>query len=305
MTSESASAISHDPEPRQTVPAEAAQTATKGKGLDIASQLETVKQAEPDLTSGAPLDLTGGMGETSASVRRTLDVIDAIESALRDKREEIERIQARQQALAQEFRQLGQSLETATKDLADQFMDIIADLETAEAPMDTPADPPAAPPADPQVNTQAQSQAQSLAQSQDQSQDQAQSPAQSDAPSDPSSAGSRALTPAVDPEAAAQAKAEPEMTELKLETEDLGSQAAAQPERFEQSPEPADTSERSRMSKPDSEGEEISDLDLEISNMPPVPEFLGRGDVASDKKDEDDDRDSGSISRPWWKQGRK
>ena len=135
MMSEPASVISHLQEPDRDEPLKAAKIPLKHKGLDIASQMRSVEQAGPDLASA--------VGNYSTSVDRTLGVIDAIEATLQRKRRQIEEIQARQEILALEYRQLGRSLDTATKDLAQQFIDIITDLETDKPAAEPPAEPPA------------------------------------------------------------------------------------------------------------------------------------------------------------------
>jgi chromosome segregation ATPase len=113
-------------------PLEAAKIPLKNKGLDIASQMRSVKQAEPDLASA--------VGNYSASIEQTLSVIEAIEETLRHKRRQIEEIQTRQEALALEYRRLGGSLVSVSKDLAQQFAGIISDLETDIPSTDPPAD---------------------------------------------------------------------------------------------------------------------------------------------------------------------
>ncbi len=103
-------------------PLEAAKIPLKNKGLDIASQMRLVKKATPDHASA--------LGHYSASIEQTLSVIEAIETKLQHKRRQIEKIQTRHEALALEYRQLGKTLESAPKDLAEQFAGIITDLET-------------------------------------------------------------------------------------------------------------------------------------------------------------------------------
>ncbi len=133
MTSEPASVTSHHlQEPDRDEPLEAAKIPLKNKGLDIASQVQSVKQAEPDL---APM-----VGTYTTSVEQTLSVIKAIEHTLQHKRRQIEEIQTRHEALALEYRQLGRSLESETKDMAQQFAGIISDLETDIPIAKTPAD---------------------------------------------------------------------------------------------------------------------------------------------------------------------
>ncbi len=188
MTNEPASVISHLQEPDLGEPLEAAKIPLRTKGLDIARQMQSVEQAGPDLASA--------VGSYSTSVDQTLGVIEAIEATLQQKRRQIEEIQARQEILALEYRQLGRSLDTATKDLAQQFADIITDLETDKAIAKPPAD----------------------------------------------------STPETD---------------------------------------------------------EASGLDLETSDLPPVPEFLGGRQDSSDQMDDDTSRVTGSGPRGWWKPAKK
>lgn len=101
---------------------EAAKIPLKNKGLDIASQMQSVKQGEPDLASV--------VGNYSASVEQTLSVIEAMEHTLQHKRKQIDEIQTRHEALAREYRRLNGSLASVNKDLAQQFSGIISDLET-------------------------------------------------------------------------------------------------------------------------------------------------------------------------------
>ncbi len=121
MTSEPASVTSHLREPDRDQPLEAARIPLKHKGLDIASQMSSVKAAESDLARA--------VGTYSASVEHTLSVIEAIEQTVQRKRRQIDEIRARQDVLAREYRELGKSLDSAAKDLAQQFAGIIRDLE--------------------------------------------------------------------------------------------------------------------------------------------------------------------------------
>ena len=132
MMSEPASVTSHLQELDLDEPQEVAKIPLRNKGLDIASQMQSVEQAGPDLASA--------VGDYSTSVDQTLGVIESIEATLQQKRRRIEEIQTRQETLALEYRQLGRSLDTATKDLAQQFADIITDLETDKAIAKPPAD---------------------------------------------------------------------------------------------------------------------------------------------------------------------
>jgi hypothetical protein len=130
MTSEPASATSHVQEPDRDDAGKAAKGPLDYKGFDIASQIRSVQQSEPDLARA--------VGNYAASVEQTLSVIEAIEETLQHKRRQIDEIQARQKVLAREYRELGESLELATKDLAQQFADIIRDLE-ADLPIAKPS----------------------------------------------------------------------------------------------------------------------------------------------------------------------
>ncbi len=105
--------------PDRDEPLEAAKIPLKNKGMDIASQM---RLAEPNHASA--------LGHYSPSVEQTLSVIEAIENKLQHKRRQIEEIQTRYEALALESREIGRTLESATKDLAEQFAGIISDLET-------------------------------------------------------------------------------------------------------------------------------------------------------------------------------
>jgi archaellum component FlaC len=117
MTSKPAASYVEAPDGDEQL--EAAKIPLKKKGLDIASQMQSVKQAEPDLSS-----VVGN------SVEQTLSVIEAIEHTLQHKRKQIDEIQTRHEALAREYRRLGGSLASVNKDLAQQFSGIISDLET-------------------------------------------------------------------------------------------------------------------------------------------------------------------------------
>ncbi len=132
MTSEPASVTSHLQEVDLDEPRKVAKIPLKNKGLDIASQMQSVEQAGPDLASA--------VGNYSTSVDQTLGVIEAIEATLQQKRRQIEEIQTRQEALALEYRKLGRSLESETKDMAQQFAGFISDLETDIPIAEPPAD---------------------------------------------------------------------------------------------------------------------------------------------------------------------
>jgi hypothetical protein len=204
--------------PDRDEPLEAAKIPLKNKGMDIASQMRLVKKAEPNHASA--------LGHYSTSVDQTLGVIEAIEATLQQKRRQIEEIQTRQEILALEYRQLGRSLDTATKDLAQQFADIITDLETDKAI--------AKPPADKAPGTN-------------------------------------------------EPRAEPPSGKA-AETNETG----AEP--------PADSAP---------ETDEASGLDLETSDLPPVPEFLGERQDSSDQMDDDTSRNTGSGPGGWWKHAKK
>lgn len=118
--------------PDRDEPLEAAKIPLKNKGMDIASQMRLVKQAKPDLASA--------VGNYSVSIEQTLSVIEAIEATLQHTRRQIEEIQTREEALALEYRKLGRSLESETKDMAQQFAGFISDLETDIPIAEPPAD---------------------------------------------------------------------------------------------------------------------------------------------------------------------
>ena len=239
MTSEPASVISHLQEPDPGEPLEAAKIPLRTKGLDIARQMQSVEQAGPDLASA--------VGSYSTSVDQTLGVIEAIEATLQQKRRQIEEIQARQEILALEYRQLGRSLDTATKDLAEQFFDIIANLESDMAI----AKPPAGQARETSVTSET-----------------------SDAGAEP---------PADEAPETNETKAEPP-ADSASETSDAIADA------------PADSAP---------ETDEASGLDLETSDLPPVPEFLGGRQDSSDQMDDDTSRVTGSGPRGWWKPAKK
>jgi chromosome segregation ATPase len=218
MTSEPASVTSHLQELDLDEPREAVKIPLRNKGLDIASQMQSVGQAGPDLASA--------VGNYSTSVDQTLGVIEAIEATLQQKRRQIEEIQTRQEILALEYRQLARSLDTATKDLAQQFADIITDLETDKAIAKPPAD---------------------------------QARETSDARAEPP------------------AESAPEMSDAIAEA------------RADSTP----------------ETDEASGLDLETSDLPPVPEFLGGRQDSSDPMDDNTSRHTGSGPRGWWKHAKK
>ncbi len=233
MISKPASVTNHLQEPDRDEPLEAAKIPLKNKGLDIASQMRSVKQARPDLARMA--------GQFSTSVEQTLNVISAIEATLQHKRRQFEEIQARQEMLALEYRQLGGSLDTATKDLAQQFADTITDLETVEPVAKSPSD--AAPETDKPV-------------------------------------------------------AKPPADEAR-ETSEIGTETPA-----DKAPE---TSEIGTEPPADSTPETgaASGLDLEASDLPPVPEFLGDRKNHPDHTGDGTPRDTGSGTRAWWKHGKK
>ena len=132
MPSEPASVTYHMLEPDWDEPLKAPKIPLKHKGSDIASRMRSVKQAEPDLARV--------VSKCSASVEQTLSVIEAIEATLQHKRRQIEVIQTRHEALALKYRKLGRSLESETKDMAQQFASFISDLETDIPIAKPPAD---------------------------------------------------------------------------------------------------------------------------------------------------------------------
>jgi hypothetical protein len=227
MTSESASITSRMHEPDRDEPQEAAKIPLKHKGLDIAEQMRSVKQAEPDLARA--------VGNYSASVELTLGVIQAIEDTLQHKRRQIDEIQARQAVLAREYKELGETLELATKDLARQFTGIIRGLE-ADLPIPTP-------------------------------------PAE----------GARGIS---ETGAGLPPKGVPETSETAAK--ELPAESAS------------DQASDSAL-----EIDETSGLDLDTSDLPPVPEFLGGRPKLLDQMDDKASEDAGSGSRGWWRQGKK
>ena len=233
MTSEAASVSPPQPEPEGGGQIDAAKSPLKQTGLDIAGQMQSVARAETDLARM--------VGDTSASVENTLCVIEIIEETLQQKRKQIAEIQARQEALALEYRQLGRTLDAATKDLAQQFSDIIKDLETD--------DPIAGPIAGPIASASGAS------------------------GKVPEASGAAA-------EAPAEAPGETAADKVPGASEKIASALA-------------ETAAQS---------EAATGLDLETSDLPPVPEFLGDRNDSSDKRD-DKSRDTGSGSRGWWKKG--
>lgn len=226
MTSEAASVGPQQPEPDGGGQAEAARSPVTRTGLDIAGQIKSVARAETDLARM--------VGDYSATVENTLCVIEIIEETLQQKRKQIAEIQARQEALALEYRQLGRTLDAATKDLAQQFSDIIKDLES-----------------DRQIAGESGN-----------------APQESEAASGAASA------------ATAETPAEAQADKVAGASEKIASALA-------------ETAAQS---------EAASGLDLETSDLPPVPEFLGDRNDAGDKR-EAEPRDSGSSSRGWWKKG--
>lgn len=261
MMSKPASVTSHPQEAVRDEPPEAAKIPLKGKGLNIASQMEFVKQAEPDLA--------GAVGDYSASVAQTLGVIEAIEATLQQKREQIEEIQARQELLAREYRQLGETLDTATQDLAEEFFEIIADLEAnrpiAVPPAETAPQTEEIPTGPPAVKASATSEVFA-------------EPPREAAPETVSDAnGARTVLQAeTAPETAPEAVSE---TALELTSETAPEMAP--------------------------ETDEALDLDQALSDLPPVPEFLGERQDTSDQNGDGVSRDAGASSRPWWKHGKK
>lgn len=237
MTSEPASVSSHQPEPDGDGPLEAAKLPLKHTGLDIAGQMQSVARAETDLARM--------VGDYSATVDNTLCVIEIIEETLQQKRKQIAEIQARQEALALEYRQLGRSLDSATRDLAQQFSDIIKDLET-----DGPISGPTAGPISGESGKAPEA---------------SEKIAEALADKAPEASGATADTPA--------------------------DRAAEASEKI-----------ASALAESAAQSEAATGLDLETSDLPPVPEFLGDRHDSSSQRD-DEPRDGGSGSRGWWKKG--
>ena len=75
----------------------------------------------------------------SARIKQILRMIETVEMSLREKRKRIEEIQVRHEELGLKYRQLGQSLDSATIDLAQQFGDVIGDLGSDVAIAKQPA----------------------------------------------------------------------------------------------------------------------------------------------------------------------
>ncbi len=125
-------ATNHEQSPDRDEQLEAMKIVRKHKGWDTASRMRSVKQAEPDLARV--------VGNYSVSIEQTLSVIEAIEHTLQHKRRQIEVIQTRHEALALKYRKLGRSLESETKDMAQQFASFISDLETDIPIAKPPAD---------------------------------------------------------------------------------------------------------------------------------------------------------------------
>ena len=232
MTSEPASVSSHETEPDSGGPADAAKIPLKHTGLDIASQMQSVARAETDLARM--------VGDYSATVENTLCVIEIIEETLQQKRKQIAEIQARQEALALEYRQLGRSLDSATKDLAQQFSDIIKDLEPNGPVVGVPAET---------------------------------------APQAPAAKAPEVPGTSADAPAAKAPEASDTIAEALAESAEALTQSAAK-------------------------SDAGSGLDLETSDLPPVPEFLG-GRQESGEPGDEEPRDGGSGPRGWWRQTKK
>jgi len=247
MTSEPARRTSQSQDADRDDPLEAAKLQLKQKDLDIASQMRSVKQAEPDLVRA--------VGNYSASVVQTLGVIEAIEETLQHKRKQIDEIQARQAVLAREYRELGETLERATKDLARQFTRIIHSLET-----DAAIAPPAAEPS-------------------------------AKAASETGTA--TATRPTAEPAAE---------TTLEL---GLGATVKAAETASAISAEPSTRGTADEAPDGAPKADETSDLDLDLSDLPPVPEFLGNRDKVADPKDGGSSEDSGLSALGWWRHGKK
>lgn len=260
MMSKPASVTSYAQGSPRDEPSEAAKIPLRGKGLDIASQMQSVKCAEPDLM--------GAVGDYSVSVAQTLDVIEAIEATLQQKRGQIQEIQARQEILAREYRQLGRTLDAAARDLAEQFIDIIADLESGQFAA-----------AEEFALTQNSVAAETTN-------------------------GSGLGSPGTRPPEANQSAASVSGVEAPAEIA-----SGAREAEFERSAEKTAeaTAETGAERSPEKaqDGDRALDLDLELSELPPVPEFLGGSQEAADKSNDGAGRASEAGSRPWWKHAKK
>ena len=235
----------------------------KQKGVDIASQMQSVRQAGPDLARMT--------SQTSTSADQTLNVIAAIEKTLQQKRSQVEEIRARQKALAREFRQLNQSLDVATKDLAQQFTGIIKGLQTDTVAAKVTVNP--APAAGETGMKEPSGAAMGSAQTA------AKAPEHTVSETNEAGAEPPANTTAEKSEE--NAKAPADVDPAKQET---GAKKTA-----DNAPESGQTLE----------------LDKEISDLPPVPGFLGDRETPSNKKEAGTSQDSGSSARAWWKHAKK
>jgi hypothetical protein len=272
MMSKPASVTSHAQESIRDEPTEAAKIPLKGKGLDIASQMQSVKQAEPDLA--------GAVGDYSTSVAQTLGVIEAIEATLQQKRRQIEEIQARQKVLAREYRQLGESLDTATKDLAEEFFEIIADLE-ANRPIAVPPTETAFEVCETHIEPLAET-----------------APEVEEILTDPSAVKASVTSDIFDEP--------PRDTSPETISDANGARTVPQAEfASETAPETASEAAPEMASEMAPETDEALDLDQALSDLPPVPEFLGERQDTSDQNGDGVSRDAGASSRPWWKHGKK
>lgn len=250
MTSEPASLSNQGRNSDRDDPLDAAKIPLKQTGLDIASQMRSVREAEPDLARA--------VGDYSTSVKQTLGVIEAIEETLQHKRKQIDEIQARQAVLAREYRELGQTLEQATKDLARQFTGIIRGLETNSPIAAQPAQ--ASAKATPETGTAA-----------------------------PQPTAAPPAKPSLEPTAEAIARTAPETAA-----------AGAEPPTRSTPDQAADGATDDA-----TEIDETSLLDLDTSDLPPVPEFLGDRQNVPDPKGDGASENSGLGTRGWWRHGKK
>ncbi len=250
MTSEPARRSSQSQDADRDEALEAAKLQLTQKDWDIASQMRSVREAEPDLVRA--------VGNYSTSVKQTLGVIEAIEDTLQHKRRQIDEIQARQALLAREYRELGETLERATKDLARQFSLIIQGLETDSALFPRSA----------KASAKAASEAGTAA---------------------TKATAERAPETALDLSLGATAEA----------ADAAGAAGAAPPAR--------DTADDASNRAPDGAPKtgETSILDLDTSDLPPVPEFLGVRDKDPDPKGGGSSEDSGLGALGWWRHGKK
>jgi hypothetical protein len=258
MTSEPASLSNQGQDADREDRPDAVKIPLKQTGLDIASQMRSVKEAEPDLVRA--------VGDYSTSVKQTLGVIEAIEETLQHKRKQIDEIQARQAVLAREYRELGQTLELATRDLARQFTGIIRGLE-----MDASILAPAATPS---------------------------------AESTPAPATTAPQPTATPP---AQSNVEPTAEAITKTILETGAADAEPPTRSTADQAFGGATEQPSGAAADqaAKSEDTSILDLDTSNLPPVPEFLGDRPKVPGAKGDGSSEDSSSGPLGWWRHGKK